>query len=163
MSIIDKFKKEKEQTVKKSVAKRASKKIEDAEVGKTVVTEEKKPKKVANNKKKGDSDAKSVAKKAVSSISKISLQTLVRPIVSEKTARLNDESVIVFEVAKSANRVQVRNAFREMYKITPVSVNIINVRGKQVRFGRTSGKRNDLKKALITLPKGKHVDIFEGV
>ncbi len=152
MGIINRFKKEKEQTAKESVAK----KVTEAEK-KVVAT--KKPVSSKSEKKEISKDSK----KAATSVSKISLQTLVRPIVSEKSAQLNDNFVIVFEVARNANRVQVRNAFRELYKVTPVKVNIMNVRGKRVRFGRIIGKRNDYKKALITLPKGTRVDIFEGV
>ena len=50
-----------------------------------------------------------------------------------------------------------------MYGITPVSVNIQNVRGKRVRFGRVRGKRKDWKKAIVTLPEGKTINVYDGV
>ena len=109
------------------------------------------------------SSAKTASKKDAKLLSKMATKTILAPVISEKAARLHDEGVLVFKVAKNANRVQVRNAFRELYKVTPVSVNIQNVRGKRVRVGRMLGKRSDWKKALIRLPKGKKIDIFEGV
>lgn len=112
---------------------------------------------------KKKSSAKTASKKVTKMFSKMATKTILAPVISEKSAHLSDEGVLVFKVAKNANRVQVRNAFRELYKVTPTSVNIINVRGKRVRVGRIQGKRSDWKKALVRLPKGKKIDIFEGV
>jgi large subunit ribosomal protein L23 len=109
------------------------------------------------------SSAKTVSKKVVKRYSKMAMHTLQGPVISEKSAQLSDEGVLVFKVAKDANRVQVRNAFRELYQVTPTSVNILNVRGKRVLRGRVRGKRSDWKKAMIRLPKGKKIDIFESV
>lgn len=106
---------------------------------------------------------KTESKKAIVSISKLATQTLLKPVVTEKSAKLSDQGVVVFEVPVGANRVAVRQAFRELYKVTPVKINIINVRGKRVKFGRVEGKRQNVKKALISLPKGTRIDIFEGV
>ena len=96
-------------------------------------------------------------------ISKKATSTILSPDVSEKTAQLSDANILTFKVAPGANKIEVRNAFRELYKVTPIKVNIMNVRGKPVRFGRIRGKRQDYKKALISLPKGTKVDIFEGI
>jgi large subunit ribosomal protein L23 len=147
MSIFDRFKKDKEAVSKKSQAPK---------------------RKVASSKLKVESGKKTKAKsttkkKAVSMLSYAATSTILAPVVSEKSAQLADSNVLVFKVAKTANRVQVRNAFRELYKVTPLRVNIINNRGKRVRFGRVEGKRSDWKKAMIFLPKGVNVDIFEGV
>lgn len=103
------------------------------------------------------------AKKAVKMLSKTATSTVLGPVVSEKSAQLSDSNVLVFKVNKSANRVEIRNAFRELYGVTPVRINTTNVRGKRVRFGRVFGKRSDWKKAFIYLPEGVNVDIFEGV
>jgi len=147
MSIFDRFKKEKEAVSKKSQAP----KIKEA------------VKKDASKPAAKKAEKKTTKKKAVSMLSRVATSTILEPVVSEKSAQLSDNNVLVFKVAKTANRVQVRNAFRELYKVTPLRVNIINNRGKRVRFGRTQGKRSDWKKAMIFLPKGVNVDIFEGV
>ena len=97
-------------------------------------------------------------------ISHKAFNIIIGPIVSEKAASLSsNNNVVVLKVRKSANRVSVRNAVRELYKVTPVRVNMISVRGKNVRFGRFQGKQNDYKKAMVFLPKGATIDLFEGV
>ena len=112
---------------------------------------------------------KPAAKKAVAKkkskrgISKKALTIFVRPLVTEKTAALSDKNVMVFEVARGSNRVEIKNAFNELYGVVPTKVNVLNMRGKRVLFGRVIGKRKDWRKAMITLPKGVNVDIFEGI
>lgn len=88
---------------------------------------------------------------------------ILRPIVTEKSAYLAVQSQYIFEVQPRANKVQVKDAIRKMYSITPVSVNIQSVEGKKVRRGRVQGKRKDWKKAIVTLPKGKKIEVYEGV
>ncbi len=88
---------------------------------------------------------------------------ILRPMVTEKAAHLASVGQYVFCVHPNANRIQIRSAIRAMYGVTPVSVNIQVMEGKQVRFGRTFGKRKDWKKAIVTLPKGKTIEVYEGV
>lgn len=88
---------------------------------------------------------------------------LVRPIVTEKSAILASKNSYVFAVAKSANKIEVAGAIRKMYGLSPESVNIQNVRGKYVRRGKVDGHRKAWKKAIVTLPKGKTLNIYEGV
>lgn len=90
-------------------------------------------------------------------------QKIVRPLVTEKTAHLTQNGQYVFVVDPKANRLEIRQAIRAMYGVMPVCVNIQNVKGKVVRFGRTYGKRKDWKKAIVTLPKGKTIEVYEGV
>ena len=144
MSVLDKFKKQNEVTKKGSIVKSTKKPKETT------------AKKVA----KKDSDVK---KKQTSLISKEALEVILKPVVSEKSAHLSDNNVLVLHVAKRANKVQIKHAFRELYNVTPKRVNILNMRGKRVRFGKSFGKRSDYKKALVSLPKGVSVDLFEGV
>ena len=88
---------------------------------------------------------------------------IIRPIVTEKAAHLADMGKYVFEVASKAGRVEVQQAIMSIYGIRPVSVNTQNVRAKTVRFGRHSGKQKTWKKAIVMLPKGKKIDVHEGV
>lgn len=90
-------------------------------------------------------------------------RVIVKPLVTEKSATLASANQYVFVIAKSANRVQVRAEIRAMYGITPTSVNIQNYKGKKVRFGRRRGKRKDWKKAIVTLPAGKTINVYDGV
>ncbi|MCX6779571.1 MAG: 50S ribosomal protein L23 [Candidatus Magasanikbacteria bacterium] len=88
---------------------------------------------------------------------------LVRPVVTEKSAVKQSENKYTFIVVNGANKGAVRQAVFEVYGVKPLSVNMINVQGKPIRFGNHSGKRSDYKKAVVTLPKGKTIVIHEGV
>lgn len=109
--------------------------------------------------------AKVAKKKAVSAGSSTSStqNVVLRPLVTEKTAVLASNGKYVFVVSGDANRVQVKIAIKEMFGITPTFVNIQNVRGKRVRFGKRHGKRSDWKKAIVTLPEGQKINVYEGV
>lgn len=130
-------------------AKKAAKKdsMKDLYVGGKV---EKKP--VAA--KKGDKPVKSEG---------IAYKVLVKPLITEKAADLGSQDKYVFEVGVSSNKIEVAKAVNEVYGVKPVSVNIVNMKGKTKRQGRHMGKRRDWKKAIITLPKGKTINIYEGV
>lgn len=88
---------------------------------------------------------------------------LIKPLITEKAANVGSLNKYMFAVKKTANKIEVAKAINEVYGIMPDDVNIINVRGKKVRYGRIAGVRSDWKKAIITLPKGKTINIYEGV
>ncbi|OGH60204.1 MAG: 50S ribosomal protein L23 [Candidatus Magasanikbacteria bacterium RIFCSPHIGHO2_01_FULL_33_34] len=88
---------------------------------------------------------------------------LIRPLVSEKSAVLEQMGTYAFVVDIKANKFQVKEAIREVYGVMPKKVRILNVEGKRTSFGQRLGKRSDWKKAFIKLPKGKTINIHEGV
>lgn len=140
------------------------KKTKDEETQLAAVQEEKKPTAKKTIKKKA------LVKKTTKKKDDVSLEArakahevLLGPLVTEKTAMFSDRNILVLRVAPDANRIAIRNAIKALYSVTPTKVNIMNVRGKSVRFGRIMGKRKDWKKAVITMPEGSHIDIFEGV
>lgn len=90
-------------------------------------------------------------------------RVLVRPLITEKVTNLAVENKYAFEVATDTNKIEVSRAIQEVYGVVPTDVNIVNVKGKKVRFGRKFGKRKDWKKAIITLKKGETIKVYEGV
>ena len=90
-------------------------------------------------------------------------RVLLRPLVTEKSAGLATDGVYFFEVAVGADKGEVRNAIKALYGVTPRRVNILNRKGKVVRFGRTLGKRKSWRAAYVFLKKGEHIDVHEGV
>jgi len=88
---------------------------------------------------------------------------LIKPLVTEKATNLGAFNKYVFAVSPQANKIEIARAIEEIYGIKPVSVNIIKVKGKTIRSGRTFGRRKDWKKAVIALPAGKTIKIYEGV
>lgn len=90
-------------------------------------------------------------------------RVLVKPLITEKATILGAENKYIFAVSKNSNKIEIARAINEVYGVKPVSVNIIKVKGKNVRYGRTQGKQKDWKKAIIKLPEGKTIKVYEGV
>ena len=92
-------------------------------------------------------------------------QIIRRPLVTEKSTILREEeNVIAFEVAGSANKIQVKQAVEELFKVKVEEVRLFNVRGKMKRMGRFVGKRRDWRKAYVRLKDGEKAPEFvEGV
>lgn len=88
---------------------------------------------------------------------------LVKPLVTEKAANMGTKSKYVFEVSTDANKIEVAKAIEEVYGEKPVAVNIMNYSGKKVTSGRLAGRRKDWRKAIVTLAKGKSINIYEGI
>lgn len=86
-----------------------------------------------------------------------------RPLITEKANDLKEaQNKYAFEVAMSANKIEIRKAVVALFKVDPVSVRTAIVRGKSKRIGRNIGRRPNWKKAIVTLPQGQEIDFFEG-
>lgn len=90
-------------------------------------------------------------------------RVLVRPLISEKASHQQSLNQYFFAVALDANRIEVAKAVKAVYGVAPIKVNIIRSEGKARRVGSTIGRRKDWKKAMVTLPKGKTISLYEGV
>lgn len=86
---------------------------------------------------------------------------LIAPVFTEKTAALQSAGKYVFSVARGATKVDVAAAIRDLYGVKPVAVNMMKIQGKNVRFGRFSGKEKDVRKAIVTLKKGDAITLTE--
>ena len=86
---------------------------------------------------------------------------IIRPIITEKSMGVVADKKYTFEVAKDANKTAVAIAIKEIYGITPEKVNIVNVRPKTKRMGRYVGKTNAVRKAIVKLPEGQDISLFE--
>ena len=93
-------------------------------------------------------------------------QIIRRPLVTEKSTLLRESgaNVIAFEVAPTANKIEVKRAVEELFKVKVEEVRLFNVRGKMKRLGRFVGKRRDWRKAYVRLKAGEKAPEFvEGV
>ena len=93
-------------------------------------------------------------------------QIIRRPLVTEKSTLMREAgtNIIAFEVDADANKIQVKNAVEELFKVKVEEVRLVNVRGKMKRMGRWAGKRRDWRKAYVRLKEGeKAPDFIEGV
>jgi large subunit ribosomal protein L23 len=90
-------------------------------------------------------------------------RVLLRPLVTEKGSHLGIENKYLFEVDYNTNKIEVAKAIAVAYGVKPVKVNIMKFEGKKVRRGRYEGQRKRWKKAIVTLPAGKTIQIYEGI
>ncbi len=89
--------------------------------------------------------------------------TILAPVITEKATRLSEMNKIVFRVADDATKDEIAAAVEALFKVNVVKVNTLNVKGKTKRFRGTLGRRNDVKKAIVTLAEGQSIDITTGL
>jgi large subunit ribosomal protein L23 len=171
MGILDKIsKKGDKEDVKKVAPKKAEKKAE----GKKPTAKKKAPKKEgkktpskAEGKKTEESKAeekkdKGVEKKGSRPEASFAYNIICHPVSTEKTDRLKmNHGKYTFMVAKGANKVEIARAVKELYGVSPVSVRVMNIKGKKVRYGRIQGSRKDTRKAVVTLKEGDSISLAE--
>ena len=87
-----------------------------------------------------------------------------RPILTEKSYDGLTDKKYVFEVEKTANKTEIRQAIEQIFGVKVAKVNTLVTMGKMKRMGRTQGRRSDIKKAYVTLKKdSKGIEFFEGM
>jgi len=121
------------------------------------------PVKVAKNVQAETGDKREVDVKVIKGKTNQSYQILVKPLVTERAAEIAALGKYVFMVNRAMNKVEVKKAIRSVYNVEPIKINMINVVGKKVRYGRSLGQRKDWKKAIVTLKPGDKIEIYEGV
>lgn len=87
---------------------------------------------------------------------------IIRPVVSEKSYTLSAANRYTFEVARDANKIEIRRAVEQQFRVTVTKVNTMWVRGKRRRLGRLpAGTTPKWKKAIVTLVEGDSIPIYE--
>lgn len=85
-----------------------------------------------------------------------------RPIIlTEKSNQLREQNQVIFEVAPSANKIQIKDAIQKLFQVTVVDVNTMRYRGKERRMGRGYARLQNWKKAIITLKDGDQIQFFD--
>jgi large subunit ribosomal protein L23 len=90
-------------------------------------------------------------------------EVLRRPLITEKNTTLQAQGKYSFEVAKEANKPQVKQAVEKAFKVKVTAVNVNTVPGKTRRVGRRLVQTRPWKKAIVTLRPGDKIEFFEGV
>jgi large subunit ribosomal protein L23 len=89
---------------------------------------------------------------------------IIRALVTEKGTKMREAgNRFLFQVARDANKIEIKKAIEEVFKVKVEKVQTQNVEGKMKRVGRNMGKRSSWKKALVTLREGDNIDLFEEV
>ena len=85
---------------------------------------------------------------------------IIAPVITEKSARLGEDGkTYVFKVAKSANKIQIKEAIESAFNVKVKSVRTLNTKAKDKRVGRYTGKTKTYKKAIVTLADGYAIEI----
>ncbi len=87
-------------------------------------------------------------------------EIILEPVVTEKSTVLADtQGTYAFRVALAANKIEIRKAVEQLFRVHVASVNTMKMRGKKKRVRFRQGKTSDWKKALVTLRKGEKIDL----
>ena len=88
------------------------------------------------------------------------MQVLVAPIVSEKATMIADKTnTVTFKVLRDATKFEIKAAVQLMFKVDVESVAVLNIKGKSKRFGKSMGRRDNLRKAYVTLQAGQQINL----
>ena len=102
-------------------------------------------------------------KQAAAAIENRHYDVLVAPHITEKTTMLSDNNSVVFKVAGTASKPQIKAAIEAIYGVSVTGVNTIVTKGKTKRWKGAPYKRSDFKKAIVTLKDGDTIDITSGI
>lgn len=111
--------------------------------------------------KKGSVKTKTISKRPGGKT--LASKVLVKPLITEKATNLVEQGKYAFIVSLNTNKIEIAKAVKDIYGVEVTAVNIIRMQGKRVTRGKVKGKRNDFKKAIVSLKKGQSIELYEGV
>jgi len=88
---------------------------------------------------------------------------IIAPVVTEKSTLASEHSQIVFDVAIDASKPEIKAAIEDLFSVKVKAVNVNVRKGKIKKFRGISGRRKDVKKAIVTLVDGQTIDISTGL
>ncbi|KLI63537.1 50S ribosomal protein L23 [Aurantiacibacter marinus] len=88
---------------------------------------------------------------------------ILAPHITEKATLLSEHNAVVFKVANTSTKPQIKAAVEALFDVKVTNVNTILTKGKSKRWKGKPYKRSDFKKAIVTLAEGQSIDITEGV
>lgn len=93
----------------------------------------------------------------------IHYNTILRPIVTEKSTIASENNQVMFRVPLTATKPQIAEAVEALFKVKVRAVNTLRQKGKLKRFRGRLGRRSDVKKAIVTLEEGDSIDVMTGL
>jgi large subunit ribosomal protein L23 len=88
---------------------------------------------------------------------------ILSPVITEKATTLSEQNKVVFKVARTATKPQIKAAVEKLFDVKVKSVNTITTPGKVKMFKGRPGQRSDVKKAIVTLEEGQAIDVTTGL
>lgn len=89
--------------------------------------------------------------------------TIVSPVITEKSTMASEHNKVVFNVAKTATKPQIKAAIEGLFDVKVSAVNTLNRKGKEKKFKGVVGRQSDVKKAVVTLEEGHSIDVTTGL
>lgn len=88
---------------------------------------------------------------------------ILRPVITEKSTMASEYDKVVFDVARTATKAEVKAAVEALFDVKVKAVNTLNRKGKVKRFRGIAGRLSDVKKAVVTLEEGQSIDVTTGI
>ncbi len=88
---------------------------------------------------------------------------ILAPVITEKSTLASEHNAVVFKVADSATKPQIKAAVEALFSVSVKKVNTLNVKGKTKKWQGRPYKRSDVKKAVVTLAEGQSIDVTTGI
>ena len=88
---------------------------------------------------------------------------IIAPVITEKSTMASERNQVIFKVAERATKPQIKEAVEKLFDVKVKAVNTLRVQGKTKLWRGRPGKRNDFKKAVVTLVEGNTIDVTTGV
>jgi large subunit ribosomal protein L23 len=103
-----------------------------------------------------------IQKLEASAMNNIAYKILVEPIITEAASLAIELNKYTFKVTAEANKIQIRKAIEELYKVKVIAVNTSTRKRRSVSYGKTPGFKSEVKKAIVTLKEGDSIELFNG-
>ena len=88
---------------------------------------------------------------------------ILAPVITEKATMASEHNQVVFKVARTATKPQIKEAVEKLFEVKVQKVSTLVRKGKQRRFRGRLGQLSDVKKAIVTLAEGQHIDVTTGL
>jgi large subunit ribosomal protein L23 len=89
--------------------------------------------------------------------------TIVAPVITEKSTAASEQNKVMFTVANKATKPEIKAAVEALFNVKVKAVNTLNRKGKRKRFRGMPGKQKDTKRAIVTLAEGDSIDVTTGL
>jgi large subunit ribosomal protein L23 len=121
---------------------------------------------IVETKKEDKKEKKVVAEKAKPAFAgkaDFASRFLLEPWITEKSHQEMSQNKYIFRVSSDANKLNIKKSIEDLYKVSVVGVNVVNIPKKKRIYGRNKGFKSGFKKAMVKLKEGDKIELFEGV
>ena len=99
----------------------------------------------------------------MSAIDPQNYDVIVSPVITEKATSASEHNKVVFKVARTATKPQIKEAVEKLFDVKVKSVNTLNRRGKLKAYRNSIGRQQNFKRAIVTLEEGHRIDVTTGL